>query len=196
MNQSLTSLFKTRQMISSIDAKAALPPKNIDEIRDYLEEKQAQIDDISVKIVYLGYLCARGMLDEATTFIGTLGEDTWQILNTPHNIFYGGTVFHVALVWNSGDLGRLFFELMWSNGAEYYENSYGEFPWEQLGDNARWVNPIGYNIIGERNPNEFVELYDNLYELYNLEEFEEKYFLQQDDSTEDESTGDEMEIVG
>jgi hypothetical protein len=179
-------------MISSTDAKATMPARNMIEVRNYLAENEQPIDDVSVKIVYLGYLCARGMLNEASDFIGTLGDDTWQVLNTPHNIFYNGTVFHVALVWNSGDLGQSFFELMWSNGAQYYENSYGEFPWEQLGEGARWINPIGYNIIGNRDPDEFVELYDHLYELYNLEEFEEQYVQLEND----ESTGDEMEIVG
>jgi len=163
------------QVITSIQAKSLLPQRTRAELREYLNGINNHVDKISLDSFYLGYLCARGTINDAASFLGRLGARAAEVINFPHEHFYFGTALHMALGWNSGNLGLDFFELLWSHGAEYYKDGYQQYPWTQLGDKF-WVNPIeigDQSRLGLRDENEFLDMYEQLEETYGLLAYEE-----------------------
>ena len=157
------------QVITSLEAKALIPSLTREGAIQFLVSVDDHADDLSVNSFYLGHLCARGKLNDAASFIESLGAGATEVINFSHNRFYMGTVLHVAMFWNTGDLGKEFFALLWEHGAEYYQNYYDQYPLEQL--NAIWVNPLNNSFeskIGIRDDTEFVGMYEQLQESYDL----------------------------
>ena len=124
-------------------------------------------ENYSIDVIYLGYLCARGLVQEVTAFLDQLGDTAINVINTRHEHFQQGTVLHVALYWNSGRVGRELFDLLYNYDAEYYENSYGQFPWEQRTESV-WINPMDDVVFGMRDGTEFIQLYNEIRVAYGL----------------------------
>ena len=144
----------------SLSIKEFVPEKSYEEIYDFLVENQYESDKFNTDVVYLGYLCAKGDIDVATNFVNSL-DNKKQVLNNQHILLYSGTVLNVALFWNSNDLGWQFFNLLWSNGAEFKTDYYGKFPFEQL-DGLSWFTPLDYFNFGERDDIEFFKFYQEI----------------------------------
>ncbi len=177
-------------VLTSIEAKALIPSVTREEAIQYLISVGDHTDELSVNSFFLGHLCSCGKLNEAATFIQALGAGAAEVINLSHNRFYMGTVLHVAMFWNSGDLGKEFFALLWENGAEYYQNYYDQYPLEQL--NAIWVNPLDNSFeskLGIRDDAEFVGMYEQLQETYDLpfSEFNPEQNSETESDVEDES---------
>lgn len=178
-------------IISSEIAKSILEidPFTIEDLReeyknDYgLDDLQYELDlkyELEVKVVYLGYLCARGLVRKINDFFKDLdAEVILEIVNTKHLYFYNGTCLTMALYWNSGNIGLDLFEILYDNGALFYKDDYGVFPWEQTSDTL-WIHPITMENLGSRNGSEFLSMYNELIETYLLEynyTTQEKMFL-------------------
>ena len=175
------------QVITSIQAKSLLPQRTRAELRDYLNSINNHVDKISVDSFYLGYLCARGTINDAASFLGRLGARAAEVINFPHEQFYFGTALHMALCWNSGNLGLDFFELLWSHGAEYYRDHYEQYPWAQVGEKL-WVSPIDHSdasVLGQRDESEFLDMYEQLRETYGLIAYENEEDEETDEDEED-----------
>jgi hypothetical protein len=157
------------QTITSFEAKALIPSVTREEAIQYLISVNEDTDDLSVNCFYLGSMCARGKLNDAAAFIKSLGAGATEVINLIHSRFYWGTVLHVALYWNSGQLGLDFFELLWEHGARYCPNYYENYPWEQLDE--MWVNPVRHGpdtVLGTRDITEFIDMYEQIRETYDL----------------------------
>jgi len=141
--------------------KQIIPKKTREEIYTFLIENSYESDKSSTDAVYLGYLCAKGDIYNARDFVNSL-ENKKEVLNIKHILLYSGTVLHIAMFWNSGDIGRQFFHLLWSNGAEFVIDYYNQFPFEQLDYDLMWLTPIEYINCGERDNSEFFEFYQEI----------------------------------
>ena len=139
--------------LSSIEVKSLIKEQSLEEIQ------QIYGNSNDAKILYLGYLCSKGIIEPIQEFIEQLGEDSYEIINAPHIEFYFGTVLHIALYWNSGLNGLKLFNLLVSYGAKYYKDYYQQLPWKQTG--IIWTNviPDNYRALGRRDEAEFNDLY-------------------------------------
>ena len=85
-------------------------------------------------------------------------------------IRYDGNILHTALYWNSGKKGWDFFNLFVEQGALFIQDSYDEYPWEQIG--TKWFDPLTQEDLGNRDYREFEELYNEIkqkvYEILNI----------------------------
>jgi hypothetical protein len=147
-----------------------LHPYSFDEIRELLIDLGEQHDDLHTNVVYLGYMCSRGVINDVSEFLETHhevinGDSIHDILNFKSPLFYYGTVLHEALYWNKDQIGLDLFDMLVSHGAQFKRNHYNEFPWQQYGLN--WSALHG-DVIGVRNPDEFVSFYEELIETYQL----------------------------
>lgn len=138
-------------------AKQNLEKLTYEEIRQLLINQNEPSDDYSTNHFYLGHLCSRGDIAEAERFLQSL-EYGLEIVNKPYKNYNDGTILHIILYWNSGEVGRQLFELLNSYGAEYYENEKGVLPWEQE-KMLEWKDPISNVVFGIRNESEFDSLY-------------------------------------
>jgi hypothetical protein len=187
------------QVITSIEAKALIPSVTREEAIQYLISVNEHTDELSVNSFYLGHLCACGKLNEAAAFIESLGAGATEVINFSHNRFYMGTVLHVAMNWNTGELGKEFFTLLWEHGAEYVQDYYDQYPWEQFG--KIWVNPLDNSFeskLGIRDDAEFIEMYEQLQETYDLpfSEFNPENVQPEQDSETDSDVEEESQQIG
>lgn len=139
-------------------AKKKLLPLSFDDIKQFFVESKEPSDDSTVFVFYISYLCAQGDIARVKELIELLGEDALTILDTPHERFLARAI-NVALLWNSDDIGYEFFVLFSSLGVKYCSDIYGN-PWEQL-FNTAWVDPISLELIGYRDDEEFIPLYND-----------------------------------
>lgn len=123
-------------------------------------DHQIEYTLLEKNVLFLGHLCACGLIDEAEAFIRTI-ENLSELLNTRSCQMYGGTVLNMALYWNSGDLGYKFFTMLTSYGATIMIDAYNLFPHEQTG--TIWSSITDNQIIGKRNPSEFTMLYTKIH---------------------------------
>ena len=169
-------------MTASIEAQRKITPKTMDEIREWLLSKGEPTDEQNVNICYLMHLCIRGKLDATIAFLDHLGSSVKDVVNSTCPKFHRGTPLHVALCWNSGEIGHQFFQNLWDYGADYYYDSYGHLPWDQIRE-IRWIDPITEQILGTRDANEFTEGYKKLRQDHKLEIYETRYHLHIDKET-------------
>jgi len=163
--------------LSSEQVKQLLLPYDQETIRNILLNRNLVADERSMRIVTLGYMCARGMINDVVAFLHELGNAAPDIINAPHHLFYNGTVLHMALYFNAGDIGHQLFLLLRSHGALYYTDYYGLFPWEQLSideGNLDWIHPLENTVLGDRSNTEFTIFYNQLRNTYDLGLVEEE----------------------
>ncbi len=86
----------------------------------------------------LTFLCHRADYNAILDFINSKTNSELDIiLNNKLDIYGKGTVLHVLLDWNSGEKFSKVeevcqvFELLVNNGAKYYTNNTGYYPWER-----------------------------------------------------------------
>lgn len=172
--------FYTQRCIMELyseQVKELLLPYDQDMIRNVLLNRNLVADERSMRIVTLGYMCARGMINDVVAFLDQLGDAVTDIINAPHHLFYNGTVLHMAMYFNSGDIGHQLFLLLRTHGALYYTDYYGLFPWEQLDigqGNLEWIHPFENTVLGERSNTEFTMFYNQLRNMYDLGSVEEE----------------------
>ena len=157
-------------MLTSFKAQRRLPILTINNIRDHLFEES---DDISsTKLIYLGYLFAKGLYNDIVPFLEQMDqEESTLLVNTKHERFYYGTVMHVALFWNSGEMGILLFKLLLCYGSNLdVKNYYEEYPWEQF--RGAWIEPLTNVILGNRSESEFEPMYTYIKNRYYDIQFE------------------------
>ena len=150
---------------TSTQAKELVIEKGYDDIEEILIDGGLSSDKVSIDLMYLGYLCAKGDIDTVKVFLTRLEYPAEELINMCHTNFNGGTVLHISLYWNSGKLGKDLFELLNGYGATYYENADGELAWEQ-DVQTHWTDPIDNFILGIRGNSEFYELYAEIRRLY------------------------------
>lgn len=155
----------TISKLTAEQAQQILQPLSFEEVHQHFTE--------NIDVIYLGYLCARGKVREVTAFLDQLGDTARDVINMRHEDFQQGTVLHVALYWNSGRVGRELFDLLYNYEAEYYENSYGQFPWEQRTESI-WIDPMDDKVLGMRDGTEFIQLYNEICIAYGLAAYEDE----------------------
>jgi len=161
-------ISNTDRILTSFEAKDLIQPCTLDQIRNrmiHLYGDHYQHDYLTIHVLYLGYLLARCDMDKIEEFMEEHKEHLVAILNTQQPEFFGGTVLHMALYWNSGQLGISLFELLYNNGAVPIQDEYNQFPWEQVEETMIWVHPFGHSI-GVRKSDEFVGTYHYLKTVY------------------------------
>jgi hypothetical protein len=140
-----------------------------------------QHDDITVKALYLGNLCARGDEEKIQDFINeTDPQELQEILNCSPDQQWNGTCLHVLLNWITGDKAISLFGLLVRHGATFRRDGYNSFPWQRLG--SVWITPVQYTQIGERNQEEFEETSANIRRIYNFEDNNDEDDSDQDDN--------------
>ena len=155
-------------VLSSEQVKPLIQPCTVEQIRNqmiHLYGNHYKDDDLTISVLYLGYLLARGDIEEIQNFIEEYKDNLIVIINTQQPEFYGGTVLHMSQYWNSGQLGIDLFELLYNHGAIPIQDEYNQFPWEQNGDTMVWVHPFGHSI-GIRHNAEFIQSYEYLKNMY------------------------------
>ena len=145
-----------------------IPHYTMDEVIKKLDKKKRKEQS---SLLYLAHLCSRGEIDKIEQFLETFETlEKEGILNTKHPLFFDGTVFHIALYWNTGDRGMKLFHLLRTHGAVGIENRYKQYPWTQTGG-GNWIDPISFNNYGKRDGNEFTELYKKINQFISLQHF-------------------------
>ena len=106
-------------MLSATQARAQIPDFSIDQIRLVHLERGGVPDDLEIKTLYLGNLCA-GDLDAIKELRRTTDPEEFMILlnEAPHDQ-WNGTALHMALYWNTGDQAKNLFHFLVEHGAEY-----------------------------------------------------------------------------
>lgn len=151
-------------MLPSFTARSLLPMLTIHETRNHLFDGES--DDTT--LIYLGYLFAKGLYNDIIPFLEQMDpEEVRTLVNTRHERFYYGTVMHVALFWNSGDMGIRLFKLLLCYGANLVTNYYEEYPWEQF--RGAWINPVTNVILGYRSASEFESIYTYIKNNYDIQ---------------------------
>ena len=158
-------------MIPASDAQNYLADLSIEYIRSVLQQAGEPYDDLTVKTLYLGNLCARGDEEKINAFIHETDiEELREVLNHGPDEQWNCTCLHMLLNWNKGDKAVTLFRLLVEHGAEYERDGYGYFPWQQLG--TVWITPVEYVQLGDRNQDEFEQTCATLREMYSLENYE------------------------
>ena len=153
--------------LTTEDVKNTLLPATINEIRDMMTNRGYDTPQLDVHIVYLSYLVAQGLINDVIAFIHLLGEEAHEVINSTHELLYGGTVLHTALYFNTDYVGKALFSILRLNGALYKLNYYEQYPWEQLGG-CLWIHPLTGKQLGTRNDEEFVNVYHDIINEYHL----------------------------
>jgi hypothetical protein len=156
-----------RLTLTSTEAKALLSPLTEDQIHERLKENGFEATEFETDLVYLGSLIQRGDVTQTKGYIEALEElsafrndPTYvrRLIQSTHELFYDGTLLHVALFWNTGQLAIDFAELLVSYGVEDTKDYYGFFPWEQ--PDGDWVTILDhYEHLGYRLASEFEDTY-------------------------------------
>ena len=163
-------------MLTASRARSLLMNLSVEQVRLVRQIEGEHIDDLTANALYLGNLCARGDMNQIKSFIrGTEIEEMREILNCAPEQQWYGTCLHMVMYWNTGAKALEMFELLVEHGAEYKRDSYGSFPWGQLG--SIWITPVDNISLGPRNEDEFEETRATLREMYNLDDYEEGEFL-------------------
>ena len=120
-------------MLPAAHAQSLLPEFTFRRVQLPRERYHQPSDDLAVKPLYLGHLCARGDIVEVRNFLQEIDpDDLEQILNAaPHEQWYG-TCLHMVTYWNTGDKAIELFKLLVLHGAKPVEDYYGYFPWDML----------------------------------------------------------------
>ena len=159
--------------MNSLQIQALLPEKNQKDVCDWLLKNHYPCTLREQRLIYLAYLIARGQFEDTSHFLNDVyhnnRDEVILLLNTPHELFWDGTVLNFALYYNSGQRGMDFFELLYSRGALPLRDGYHLFPWQQLGKMI-WMLPLQNNRelidLGERDDQEFQELYNDIIKKY------------------------------
>ena len=158
--------------MNSLQVQVLIPEKNQEDIRIWLIDNHYPCSSFDQKLIYLGYLIARGQFEVTSYFLTDLydnnQEELVKLVNTSHELFWDGTVLNFALYYNAGQQGMEFFELLCSRGARFLKDGYGLFPWQQLGT-LLWLFPLSSKSdidLGERNDHEFEFLYQDIIDRY------------------------------
>ena len=155
-------------MQTSAEARESLSTYTFGEIQEILNNRNQEHNSTIAWAVYLGFLCAKGQINDIETFLQNMDEDLDFILNARSNIMYGGTVLHMALYWNSGNRGVELFQLLLNNGAIICQDNDGNYPWQQ--NRTRWVTGLNLDDSEStiRSVDEFTETYQFIGEMYNM----------------------------
>ena len=167
---------KPDNMLTISQARSFLPNLSLDQVHSVLQMENECVDELTVKTVYFGNLCARGDIKQIKTFIReTEPQELREVLNCAPEKQWYGTCLHMVMYWNTGVKALELFELLVEHGAEYKRDGYSSFPWGQLG--SIWITPVETIQLGDRNEDEFEETRSTIRELYNLDDYEESEFL-------------------
>jgi hypothetical protein len=155
-------------MQTSSEARELLASYTFGEVQEILDNRNEESTYTNSWAVYLGFLCAKGRLQDVEDYLQNVNGDLALILNSRSSVMYGGTVLHKVLYWNSGNTGLELFQLLVNNGALFYRDDNGHYPWQQNG--TRWCTGLHMddNDSTLRNVDEFTELYQFIGEMYNM----------------------------
>jgi len=160
--------------LNSTQAQAMLPNYTFDDICVLARRNGYPRDEILEKTLWLGHLCMMGKITSVKEYLANLDfEEKKEILNKTLEEFFGGTVLHQTLYWNSGNTAIDLFQLLAEHGAEPCLDGYDAYPWNV--DGVYWI-PIFHTSIGTRDSEEFEESNSFLREIYDttLPPFENK----------------------
>ena len=151
--------------LTSSEAQDLLSSHTIQQIQHIFELKKRPYDDLILKTVYFGNLCAKGDIDQIKVIISnTVPEELETVLNNQCPYLWGGTCLHITAYWNTGDKALAMFELLVNHGAKMFKDSYGQFPWFKSG--YLWITIIEDINLGQRDPEEFNATQERLKAIY------------------------------
>jgi hypothetical protein len=130
----------------------------IDTCKEILHTMNQTVTEDSAMILYLGHLCACGYIYEVYKELERI--ENKELLNTPHTFFTQGTLLHWALYWNTGNKGRMLYDLLIQFGAVHKMNYLNEYAFEQ--DGNKWICLLDMGTFAQRNPLEFRPLYNEI----------------------------------
>ena len=127
-----------------------------------------KVDDLTVRALYLGNLCALGDLAGVKRFLRETEDKEPEVLDNILNHRpieqWNGNCLHMVCNWNTGEKALEMFDILFEHGAKIYENYYDQLPWEKTG--GLFIAPITQSTLGKRNPAEFSSTKDRLCGLY------------------------------
>ena len=156
--------LKQFPLLTAAEARALLPNLTIENIRRYREKtgrvctERPDFEELCLKVLYLGNLCARGDIDAIRRLLReTSPEEVEEIVNgTPYEQNHGNCL-HMVLYWNTGSKAIELVELLLQYKASFLPNYHGDFPWENKG--VVWISTITVDrqkpFLGRRNEAEF-----------------------------------------
>ena len=156
-------------MTTASKARSVLYDYTLEQVRCSEPDEISESDEITIKALYLGNLCARGDLKKVEMFIQeheSYPQHLHAILNcAPED---HGNCLHMVMYWNTGDNAIALFSLLYAHGAEYIRNYDKVFPCQIHA--PFYIAPINGQLLGIRNIAEFFHTYETLILQYGLDD--------------------------
>ena len=139
------------------------------------------------ELLFIGYLCCCGKYLKVLKFLSEQTKEMQiRFLNEKFTYFWNGTILHILLMWNSDSNDSIYkgsdiilkpidiYKALRKMGAKITINDYNLLPYQQT-ISCCWMIPGLSHIYGERNGEEFLELYNKIID-WETQPIHEKFY--------------------